>query len=116
MPADVVINFTTKLGWLQNIEFSISPRIDWVRLGEIGLMERMTPFLTNNFFVDGFAFTCNGWRNLFAISELLFQEICVEFFASVSFEEATVDPSCSRALFFRLSGDFKECSLAEFAW
>lgn len=49
MPANVVTNFTNKLGWLYNREFAISLRIDWVKLGEVGLTERMAPFLSKLF-------------------------------------------------------------------
>lgn len=75
-------------------------------------MERMAPYLTKTFTMDGFSFTCNSWKNLFEISELVFQELCVEFFASVSFEDATIDPYFSRALVFHLGGKYRECSLA----
>lgn len=72
MPTNVVTNFTNKLGWLHNREFAISPKIDWVRFREIGLMERMDPFLTKHFSMGDLSFTCNGWSNLFAISELVY--------------------------------------------
>lgn len=35
---------------------------------------------------------------------------------SVSFDDATVDPFYPSALFFRLNGKFRECSLVEFSW
>lgn len=111
MPTYVLTNFTNKLGWLHNKEFAISRTIDWVRFGEIGLMERMAPFLTKQFSMDDFFFTCNGWRNLFAISKPDYQELCVVFFASVSFEGATVDPFYPRDLIFRLGCKVRECSL-----
>lgn len=63
-------------------------------------MERMALYLTKTFSMYGFAFTCNGWKNLLAINEPVFQELCVEFFTSVSFEDATVDHSYRRALVF----------------
>lgn len=79
-------------------------------------MERMARYLIKTLFVDDFAFTCNGWKNLFSISEPVFQEMCVEFFASVSLEEDIVDPSYLRALVFHLGDEWMECSLTEFAW
>lgn len=73
MPQNVVTNFSNKLGWLHSREFAVSPRIDWVKLGEVGLTEKMAPYLTNTFTMDGFSFICNGWKNLFEISELVFK-------------------------------------------
>lgn len=66
--------------------------------------------------MDNFSFTCNGWRNLFAISELVYQELCVEFFASISFEAAIVDPFYPRELILCLGCEYMECSLSKFAW
>lgn len=116
MPQNVVNNFKNKLGWLYNREFCISPCIDWKKLEEIGIMARLAPYLTKTFIGDRFSFTCNWWRNLFGITELVYKELCVEFFASVSFEEIMEDPYFEKALVFRLGGEYRECSLTEFSW
>lgn len=109
MSTNVLTNFTNKLGWLHNRKFAISPTIDWMHFEEVGLMEMMAPLLTKHFAVDDSFFTCNRWRNLFAITEPVYQELCVEFFASVSFEAATFDPFYPRALVFRLGCQFRDC-------
>ena len=117
MPRSVVTNFKNKMGWLYSIEFAISLRVDWVKLGELGFTERMATYLMKISTEDEFSFTCNGWKNVFAISKPIFQELCVEFFASVSFEDATMDPYFAQALvFFCLMGEYQECKLAQFSW
>lgn len=40
----------------------------------------------------------------------------MEFFSTVSFEANTVDPYYVHALVFHLGGQYRESSLAEFAW
>lgn len=105
MPQSVVTNLKNKIGWLYNREFAISPGIDWVKIRELGLTKRMAPYLMETFTSDEFPFICNGWMNVFAIIESIFKELCVEFFASISFEDATVDPYFARALVFALEAN-----------
>lgn len=108
MPQSVATNFTKRLGWLHEREFVVSPRIDWTKLGELGITMRIALYLTKTFTGDGFSFTYNGWKNVFAISMPIFQELCVEFFASVSLKDTTVDPYFSRALVFCVGGEYQE--------
>lgn len=73
----------------------------------------MEIYWTKVFEGDGFTFTCNGWRD---IERKCLKELSVEFFATVSFEEMTIDFDYNRALVFRLGGVYHEFSLCEFAW
>lgn len=65
---------------------------------------------------NGIYFKCNGWKILFSIKEPVFKELCVELFSAVSFEANMVDHHFSMALVFRLSSQYRECNLTEFAW
>lgn len=73
-----------KLGWAHNREFAITPTINWAKLNKIGILERLNPYLTNSFEENGVTITCNGWRNLFSVKELVYKELCVELFSTVS--------------------------------
>ena len=73
-------------------------------------------YWTKLFIGDGFTFQCNGWRSLFSIHELVYQELYVEFFATVSFDGRTTDTTYNWTIAFRLGGVYKECNLCEFAW
>lgn len=44
----------------------------------------------------------------------MFKELCVEFFASVSFEDAMMDPNFARALVFRLRANIGSTVLRNF--
>lgn len=79
-------------------------------------MERLNPYLTKTFEGDGVSFTCNGWEKLFSISEPVFMELCIEFFATVSFQENTEDPYYTWALVFCLGGEYQKWSFVEFSW
>lgn len=65
---------------------------------------------------NGVSITFNGWRNLFSIKELVYKELFVELFSTVSFEENTVDPQYVGTPIFRLGGQYQDCSLAKLAW
>ena len=79
-------------------------------------MERLLLFLTKIFIGNGYSFTCSGWRNLFRIQERVYKEFCVEFFLTVTFQETVQDPHWPQALVFGLGGEYRECSLVQFAW
>lgn len=107
----MLTNYENRLGWLYNSEFSIAPIVDWGWLRGVGMVLELERYWTKVFEGDGFTFTCNGWRNLFSIQEPVFQELLVEFFTTVSFEERTVDFNYNRALVFWLGRVYHECSL-----
>ena len=46
---DVLARYNTRLGWLHNRDFAIAATINWQRLWEVGLVERLNPFLTKTF-------------------------------------------------------------------
>lgn len=116
LPHEILNNYTNMLGWIYNREFVISPTIDWNKLNEIGIFERLHPYLINTYVENGISFTCNRWKILFSIKEPIFKELCVEFFSTISFEAKTIDPHFFTTLFFRVSGQYRECSLVKFAW
>lgn len=80
------------------------------------MISELQRFWTKVYVGNDFYFTCHGWRNLFELQEPVYQELSVEFFATVSFEERTVDFDYGRELVFRLGGVYRECSLLEFGW
>lgn len=73
-------------------------------------------FWSKLFVGDGFSCTCNGYMNLFAILELVYRELSIEFFATINFEDKTTDPNYNQTLAFHLGGVYCECSLMEFTW
>lgn len=79
-------------------------------------MEQVEPYLTKLYVGNRSSFTCNAWHNFFTIQEHVYQELSVEYFSIVIFEEHTIDLNYGRALTFRLGGEYQECNLAEFAW
>ena len=113
---DLLTTYENRLGWLYNKEFAIAPIVDWTWLREVGLVSELERFWTKVYEGLNFTFTCHKWRNLFAIQEPVYRELSVEFFATVGFEERTVDFDYNRALVFRLGGVHRECGLREFAW
>lgn len=100
LPSEIFNNYTKNLGWIYNLEFAISPNIDCKKMNEIGILERLNPYLMKMFMQNGVKFTCNDWKILFSIKEPVFKELCVEFFSMVSFEANTIDPQYTNALVF----------------
>ena len=97
---DVLTRWNNRLGWLYNREIAVAPTVNWTRLREVGLVDRVGPFLTKIFIGDGYSFTCSGWQNLFRVQERVYKEFCVEFFATVTFQETVQDPHWPQALVF----------------
>ena len=79
MPQSVVKNFTNKLGLLHNREFVVSPQIDWVKLGELGLTEKMATYLTKTFTVMGFLSLVTGGRMYLLLASLFFKNYVWSF-------------------------------------
>ena len=108
-------NYENRLGWLYNREFAFAPTVDWAWLRMVGMVMELERYWTKVFVGDGFSLTCNGWRNLFSIQDLVYRKLSVEFFAIMSFKDNTVDRTYNWALAFRLGGVYRKCSLWEFA-
>lgn len=104
------------LWWLHSREFAIAPTINWNKWRELGLLYRLSPFLTKTFVGSRITFTCKGWGNLLAIQERVYKDLCVEFFSTLVFQDNMEDPNFPQALVFCLVGEYRECSLSEFAW
>lgn len=90
--------------------------INWNKLREVGLLDRLTPFCTKIFVGNEITFTYKGWSNLFVIQERVYKELCLECFSTVVFQENIDNPNFPPALVFCLGGEYMECSLVEFAW
>lgn len=50
LPQQMLSNYKNKLGWIYNREFAISPTIDWNKLNEIGMLERLNLYFMKSFF------------------------------------------------------------------
>lgn len=68
--------------------------VAYYRLGlakKMGMARRIEPYLTKVFHGNGYSMTQNGWMIWFMIIEPICREICLEFFATVAFEEFSLD-------------------------
>lgn len=54
---------------------------DW--LHEVGMVEALEPYLTKVFVREKVRVTCTAWRRLFRMQEAMFEELCMEFLATV---------------------------------
>lgn len=104
-------NNENRLAWLYNCEFAVDPTMDWALLREVGMVMELERYWTKVCMGNGFTFTCNGWKNIFSIKEPIYRELSVEFIATVSFEDKTINPTYNRALVFILGGVYPKCSL-----
>lgn len=54
--------------------------------------------------------TCDAWRRLFQLQEPVYQELCWEFYSTITFHggDNYFDTS---VLTFMLGGNFRECSM-----
>lgn len=84
----------------------------WTWLQEVGLVETMNPYLTNVFVNDGERVTCNAWRRLFQIQEPVYNDLCLEFYATVRFRGSD-DCFDTHSFTLCLGGQYRECSVAE---
>ena len=113
---DVLTRYNNRLGCLHNREFAVAPTVNWQRLRDVGIVDRLTPFLIKLFVGNRYSFTCKAWNNIFAIQERVYKELCVEFLSTMTFHENIQDPTYPQALVFCLGGEYRECSLVEFSW
>ncbi|KAI3690625.1 hypothetical protein L2E82_48769 [Cichorium intybus] len=116
LPSHALLQFPTTinnarrqryLGELAKIhkkDIHVPPCLDWEYAATIGLQHRLAPFTTKIHAETGF--TCHAWDRLFYFEEPIFREITVQF-------EQYRDLSDRTALFFRLGGVSRECSVME---
>lgn len=97
-------NYNRLFEWLYNKDFVVSRTNNLQWLNENGIMRRIEPYLTKVFIENRFAVLCNGLINLLMIVEPIYKELCVEFFATASFKENTLDANYRQALTFWLGG------------
>lgn len=107
-----IVRTKKKLEILKKKEICVPNEINWEWLGQVGLVEDMTPYLVKMFVHNGDSITCDGRRRLFRMQEPVYQELCWEFFSTISFSEDNefYNPN---VLSFFLSGEVRHCSIAE---
>lgn len=66
-------------------EFYVPNEVNWTWIGQVGLEDSINPYLTKVFIQDRIQITCDGWRRQFQIQELVYRELCLELFSTVSF-------------------------------
>ena len=74
-----------KLRVLRRKEIYAPNKIDWNRVGQTGLEEELTPYLVKSSEHEGMTIVYDGWSRLFKIQEPIYQELCWEFFSTISF-------------------------------
>lgn len=75
----------------------------------------MNLYLTKVFINNRLRITCSVWRKLFQLQEPIYRELCLEFYATVTFRGGD-DYYSTNALTFHHGGEYRECSIAELAW
>lgn len=93
------------------MEIYVPQEIDWTWMGQAGLEEELTPYVIKNFEQEGVSIICKGWNWLFRIQELVYQELCWEFFSTVVFLRGD-DIYNPKALTFCIVGEVRQCSIA----
>lgn len=84
-------------------------------MGQVGLEEALSYYLVKSCEINGVQIVCDGWSRLFKLQEPVYQELCWEFFATISFRGGD-DYYSLNIISFCLGGEFRQCSIAELAW
>lgn len=92
-----------------------TPGLRWGIADRLGLTARLESYLTRVLCDDDGLelFTCQGWRRIFRIRLVIYQELCWEFFSTAQFDTESriyVDRS---VLTFHLGRVSHSCSIVE---
>ncbi|XP_052619683.1 uncharacterized protein LOC128126028 [Lactuca sativa] len=110
-----LVRWRKKLETLKKKDFYLPNESNWTWLEQVGLVEAMDPYLTQVFINYEVQITCDVWRRLFQMQELVYQELCLEFFSTVTFRGGD-NYYDTNVLTFCLGGEFRECSMTELGW
>lgn len=100
---------------LKKKEIYVPDALDWEWLGGARYEEELAPYLVITFNHNGVSLTCDGWNRLFRIQEPVYQELCWEYFSTVSFRGGN-DYYNPGNIKFCLGGEYCQCSMVELSW
>lgn len=100
---------------LKKKEIYVPDALDWEWLGGARYEEELAPYLVKKFNHNGVFLTCDGWNRLFRIQEPVYQELCWEYFSTVSFRGGN-DYYNPGNIKFCLGGEYCQCSMVELSW
>lgn len=100
---------------LKKKDFYLPNELDWQCLEQWGLVGEMNPYLTKVFIQDEVRITCDAWKRIFQLQQPVYQELCWEFYSTVTFRGGD-NYFDTNVLTFMLRVEFRECSTVELAW
>lgn len=79
------------------------------------MVEAINPYLTKVFVNNRVRITCDAWRRLFQLQDPVYHGMCLELYVTITFQGGE-DYYDTNVLTFCLGSEYRECSMAEFAW